>query len=238
MLAHLLVVGDLQLHTLLLDLDEAVDLVLLLLHRMVQLLGVGSRQEGVEFGLGRTARLVSIAGAQEPETTGSFGGAMGSGEGFLVSAQSGQTLPHRRELRELGPLAALFRARGLKLLLKARTQILRFLCQGHHEFLDRAIAGFFGQGRPLALDLDARHGLHIADVEALGHEYVLTFAVERIFDLEQLGPPLGLVVLVADFGHIFCNRASVLEEVQLPVMQIVDVDVQDRDDDMQLRVVD
>ena len=63
MLAHLLVVGDLQLHTLLLDLDEAVDLVLLLLHRMVQLLGVGSRQEGVEFGLGRTARLVSIAGA-------------------------------------------------------------------------------------------------------------------------------------------------------------------------------
>ena len=92
---HLFVVGHLQLHALLLDLDEAVDLVLFLLHRMVQLLGIRGREEGVEFGLRRTAGLLSIGGAEESEPAGSFGVPMGRGEGFLVGTESGQALSHR-----------------------------------------------------------------------------------------------------------------------------------------------
>ena len=86
--------------------------------------------------------------------------------------------------------------------------------------------------------MDARHGLHIADVKALGHEDILAFSVEGVFDLEELGPPFGLVILVADFGYILGHRPPILKEIELPVVQIVDVDVQERNDDMQLRVVD
>lgn len=124
------------------------------------------------------------------------------------------------------------------MLLEAGTHVLRFLGERHHEFLDRAVAGVFGLGCPLALDLDVRHGLHIADVEALGHEDILAFSVEGIFNLKELGSPFGLVILVADFGYILGNRSPVLKEIELPVVKIVDVDVQDRNDDMQLRVVD
>lgn len=86
LLPHPFVVGHLQLHTLLLDLDEPVDLVLFLLHRMVQLIRIGSREEGVEFRLRRTACLLSarIGRAEESKTAGSFGVPMGRGEGFLV----------------------------------------------------------------------------------------------------------------------------------------------------------
>lgn len=80
--------------------------------------------------------------------------------------------------------------------------------------------------------------MHIADVEALGHEYILTFSIEGIFDLKELGSSFGLMVLVADFGYILSNRAPVLKEIQLPVVKIIDVNVQDRNDDMQLRIVD
>ncbi len=92
------------------------------------------------------------------------------------------------------------------------------------------------------------HGLEVVKVEALGHEHVLAVAAEGVLDLEKLSLPLLYVVLPADLHHVW-GDPWLVEELEGPMVvrklriflllvQLLRVDVQHRDYDVQLGVVD
>lgn len=82
-------------------------------------------------------------------------------------------------------------------------QVLRLLGQLLHELINVFIL------LPPEL-VELAHGLQTIEVESLGHEHILAVAPECVLDLEELGPPLLVVVVVPDLEHFLGQVGALL----------------------------